>query len=66
MIRPLAAQFPWQYTGLTQRQIAEALNLKSGAAVSHQIKRLGEAIDEDASLRRKQAKISREMGELLS
>ena len=65
MIRPLAAQALCQYCDLTQRQVAEILNLRSGAAISHQLKRLAECITEDSSLRRKHEKIARRIQRLL-
>lgn len=63
MVRPLAARFLCECSGLTQREVAEVLHLKSGAAVSHQIKWLGEAVGQDASLRRMQRRIARELQE---
>jgi REP element-mobilizing transposase RayT len=65
MIRPLAARALCKYCGLTQRQVAEILNLSSGAAVSHQLKRLAECMEEDSSLRRKHEKISGKIQRLL-
>ena len=37
MFRPFAAQDLCKYCDLTQRQVAEILNFKSGASVSHQL-----------------------------
>ena len=65
MIRPLAAEALCKYCDLTQRQVAELLHLRSGAAVSHQLKRLAECMKEDSSLRRKHEKIARGIQRLL-
>ena len=42
-----------KYSGLTQRQTAELLNLSTGAAVSMQLKTLATAIEAKTTLRRK-------------
>lgn len=65
MIRPLAAWALCGHAGLTQRQAAETLKLNSGAGVSHQIKRLTEAIRTTPSLRRKQDMIRRKLEQYL-
>ena len=64
-IRPLAAQALCQYGDLTQRQVAEILNLNSGAAISHQLKWLAESLEEDSSLRRRHENLARRIRELL-
>jgi putative transposase len=59
MIRPMAAQVLCEYSGLTQREVAEILKLQTGAAVSHQIKRLGELMGKTGPLSEKHARIVR-------
>ena len=59
MIRPMTAAALCEYSGLTQREVADVLKLRSGAAVSHQIKRLNECMGKDADLRRKYAELSK-------
>ncbi len=44
MVRPVVADALCQYGGFTQRQAADIMDLRSGAAVSLQIKRLHEQI----------------------
>jgi len=49
------------YGGLTQRQAADVLGLRSGAAVSAQLHRLAEKRKTDARLRRQTADIAAEL-----
>lgn len=65
VIRPLAAQALCEYCDLIQRQVAEILNLKSGAAISHQLKWLAESMEEDSSLERKHEKVAGKIQQLL-
>ena len=44
MVRPAVAYALCQYGGFTQRQAADIMDLRSGAAVSLQIKRLHEQL----------------------
>ena len=43
MLRPIVAKMLCRYSGLTQRQAGEFLNLSTGAAVSMQLKTLAAA-----------------------
>jgi len=52
LARPIAAKMLCKYAGLTQRQVAELFGLKSGAAVSIQLKRLKKAAAEQSEVRR--------------
>ena len=51
MVRPVAAYALCRYGGLTQRQAAEVMGLRSGVAVSLQIKKLHEQMDSDRRLK---------------
>jgi predicted transcriptional regulator len=51
-------------SGLTQREVADALGLKSGAAVSYQLKRLSESLKKDVILQRQQQQIVKEIDHL--
>jgi REP element-mobilizing transposase RayT len=50
--RALLAKALVEQAGLTQREAAEVMGLKTGAAVSIQLRRLREAVPQDAPLRR--------------
>jgi hypothetical protein len=50
--RALLAKALVEQAGLTQREAAAVMGLKTGAAVSIQLRRLHEALPEDAKLRR--------------
>ena len=41
-----------KYSGLSQREVADLLNVGSGAAVSNQLARLPDKLSEDRELRR--------------
>jgi len=49
-LRPLCARALQVYCGLTQREIAKTLSIGSGAAVSKQLRLLGEALTHDRQL----------------
>lgn len=51
-IRPVAARMLCRHAGMTQREVAETLNLNTGAAVSAQMRRLDTEIAGNQSLRR--------------
>ena len=51
MIRPVVAYALCRYGGLTQRQVAEVMGIRSGAAVSLQIKRLHEQMESNGRLK---------------
>jgi hypothetical protein len=51
MVRPVAAYALCAHSGLTQRQAAEVMRLRSGVAVSLQIKKLHEQIESNKKLR---------------
>ena len=51
-LRGIAAKYLCRYAGLTQRQVAEVLEVGSGAAVSQQMKKLAKESPKDRRLRR--------------
>jgi len=51
MVRPVAAYALCRHGGLTQRQAAEVMGLRSGVAVSLQIKKLHEQIESNKKLK---------------
>ena len=51
-MRPIIAKMLCRYSGLTQRQAAELLNLSTGAAVSHQLRTLASAAAAKGKLRK--------------
>jgi hypothetical protein len=57
-IRPVAAQMLCKFAGLTQREVAGVLNLKSGVAVSCQLRKLHKAASVNEELKKMLAKIS--------
>ena len=52
LLRPITARMLCRYSGLTQRQTGELLNLSTGAAVSMQLKTLAAAAAAKGKLRR--------------
>jgi hypothetical protein len=52
-----------RYSGLTQRQAGELLDLSTGAAVSMQLKALASAADAKGQLRRQMTAIEKAIGE---
>jgi len=52
LLRPITAKMLCRYSGLTQRQAGELLDLSTGAAVSIQLKRLAAAAADNGKLRR--------------
>jgi len=59
--RAVASRMLCDYGGLTQRQVAEVLGLRSGAAVSAQLHTLTERLKTDPRLRRQMADIATEL-----
>ena len=57
LLRPIVAKMLCRYSGLTQRQAGEFLNLSTGAAVSIQLKTLAAAAASKGKLRRQLAAI---------
>jgi REP element-mobilizing transposase RayT len=51
-LRGAAARFLCRYAGLTQREVADVLNAGSGAAISHQLRKLTVDLSKDRCLRR--------------
>jgi hypothetical protein len=49
------------YGGLTQRQAADVLGLRSGAAVSAQLHKLADKLKTDARLRKQMTEIAAEL-----
>ena len=61
MTRPVVAYALCHYAGCTQRSAAEAMGLRSGAAVSLQLKKLNEQLESDRELRSIMAKVRRRL-----
>ena len=61
MTRPVVAYALCHYAGCTQRSAAEAMGLRSGAAVSLQLKKLNEQLESDRELRSIMAKMRRRL-----
>jgi putative transposase len=61
IVRPVAARMLCQYGGLTQRQTAEIVGVRSGAAVCFQIRRMNERMKKDKTLRRRVAQIEKQL-----
>ena len=59
--RAVASRMLCDYGGLTQRQAADVLGLRSGAAVSAQLHRLAEKLKTDTRLRRQMTDIAAEL-----
>ena len=57
LLRPITAKMLCRYSGLTQRQAGEFLNLSTGAAVSHQLKRLSTAAATNRKIRKQLAAV---------
>ena len=53
LLRPIIAKMLCRYSGLTQRQAGELLNLSTGAAVSSQLRTLASAVAAKDKLRKK-------------
>ncbi|MDA1085481.1 MAG: transposase [Verrucomicrobia bacterium] len=65
-VRAFAAQFLRRYAGLEQRAIADVVGLRTGAAISYQLKRYGELVASDRQLRRKAERCKAELDGLVS
>ncbi|MDA0991544.1 MAG: hypothetical protein O3A51_12430 [Verrucomicrobia bacterium] len=52
MVRPIAASALCRYGGLSQREVAEVLGIRTGAAVSIQLRRLRESMDSNRGMKR--------------
>ncbi len=59
--RAMASRMLCDYGGLTQRQVAEVLGLRSGAAVSAQLHTLAKQLKTDSRLRGRMAEIATEL-----
>lgn len=51
LVRPLAARMLCKYAGLSQREVADRMGLRSGATVSHQLRRLEKEAEKSKKLR---------------
>lgn len=51
-LRAIAARVLCQYAGLTQREAADALGIRTGSAISHQLQKLDRLLEEDPRLKR--------------
>jgi len=60
-LRAVVSRCLIKYTGLSQREVAETLNMKTGAAVSIQLRNLPKLLEEDRSLRRVYAEITKRL-----
>ena len=61
LLRGVAARCLCRHAGLTQRAAAAALNMGSGAAVSHQLRKLSEAQQADKKLARRLAALDQRL-----
>jgi len=61
IIRPVAAKMLCQYGGLTQRQAAEIVGVRSGVAVCLQIRKVDERMKKDRDLQRQLAQIGKRL-----
>ena len=59
IIRPVVAKMLCQYSGLTQRQAAEIVGVRSGVAVCLQIRKVDERVKKDRGLQRHLAQIEK-------
>ncbi len=57
IVRPVVAKMLCQYSGLTQRQAAEIVGVRSGVAVCLQIRKVDERMKKDRVLQRHLAQI---------
>ena len=57
LLRPITAKMLCRYSGLTQRQAGEFLDLSTGAAVSLQLKALAAAAATNAKIRKQLAAV---------
>jgi REP element-mobilizing transposase RayT len=62
-LRGVVARYLSRYAGQTQREVAELLDIGSGAAVSQQVKKLAEVLPKDRRLRRLLKKIEERLEE---
>jgi hypothetical protein len=62
--RAIASLLLYRYAALTQGQIAEVLGLKSGAAVSLQIRKLRKKMAEDAALKKSVERLRRKLDKM--
>jgi hypothetical protein len=59
--RAVASRLLCDYGGLTQREVAQVLGLRSGAAVSAQVQKLAQQLQTDPLLRKQMAAIATEL-----
>lgn len=52
LVRPLVARMLCKHAGLSQREVADRMGVKSGAAVSQQLRRLEESVKRDKAVRK--------------
>lgn len=57
-VRPVTAKMLCKFAGITQREVAEVLNLKSGVAVSCQLRKLRKKVEDDDELKGQLEKIA--------
>ena len=65
-VRAFAAHFLHRYAGMEQRAIAERVGLRTGAAISYQLKRYRELVDTDRHLRRQAERCQAELDRLVA
>lgn len=65
-VRPVISRMLTRYGRLTQRQVAGVLGLRSGAAVSIQLRRIQEAIAKDPATRRQVETLERKLDKIVA
>ncbi len=66
MLRGIAGRYLCRYAGMSQREAAEMLDVRSGAAISKQARRLAAALPRKRNLRRQIANIEEKLEEMKS
>jgi putative transposase len=61
-VRPVAAKALCDHSGLTQREVAEVLHLTSGGAVSKQLSKLSEVLENDKRAQKAVAELEQRLG----
>lgn len=64
ILRGVAARYLCRYGFLTQREAASVLRMKTGSAVSHQIRRVNDRALKDSRLRGKLKQIERRLAQM--
>ena len=64
ILRAVAARFLVRYAGQSQRDVARALNVGSGSAISKQLSSLSGELDKDRKLRVQLAQVEKRLANL--